>query len=324
MQQLGLARSSGDQEPDPGGVAGGDGNSVAPPPPPPPAAPPKINVSQPGGAAPPGPPSLAQQDHQQKFDEEGGVDDGDRGGGGGGQRWLKEETSALIKIRNDMDRSFRDSPLKGPLWAEVSRKLAELGYQRSSKKCKEKFENVYKYYKKSKDGRAGRQDGKSYRFFADMEALFSGGGGGAAGGTAGGGGGSPSSNIDHHHHHHHPDGTAQHELVAVRGESGQHGGFDPASKRWPKPEVLALIKLRSSIEGKFQETGPKGPLWEEISSGMSCMGYSRSAKRCKEKWENINKYFRKTKDSSKKRPENSKTCPYFHQLDALYRKGVLG
>lgn len=54
------------------------------------------------------------------------------------------------------------------------RKLADQGYQRSGKKCKEKFENIHKYYKKSKDGRAGRQDGKSYRFFAQLDALFGG------------------------------------------------------------------------------------------------------------------------------------------------------
>lgn len=52
---------------------------------------------------------------------------------------------------------------------------------------------------------------------------------------------------------------------------------------------------------------------------MRRLGYNRNAKRCKEKWENINKYFKKVKESNKKRPEDSKTCPYFHQLDALYR-----
>jgi hypothetical protein len=51
------------------------------------------------------------------------------------------------------------------------RKLAGLGYHRSAKKCKEKFENVHKYYKRTKDAHAGRQDGKSYRFFSQLEAL---------------------------------------------------------------------------------------------------------------------------------------------------------
>ncbi|KAL6295961.1 hypothetical protein ACE6H2_004103 [Prunus campanulata] len=94
--------------------------------------------------------------------------------------------------------------------------------------------------------------------------------------------------------------------------------IDHTNSRWPQSEVEALILVRSSIESKFQEPGVKGPVWEEVSALMGSMGYQRSAKRCKQKWENINKYFRKTKDSAKKRPHNFKTCSYFNQLDQLY------
>ncbi|KAK4775307.1 hypothetical protein SAY86_010242 [Trapa natans] len=50
--------------------------------------------------------------------------------------------------------------------------LEEHGYNRSGKKCREKFENLYKYYKKTKDGKSGRQDGKNYRFFRQLEAIY--------------------------------------------------------------------------------------------------------------------------------------------------------
>lgn len=121
-----------------------------------------------------------------------------------------------------------------------------------------------------------------------------------------------------------PPASATPQALVVVDDHEKDASIDPNSKRWPKPEVLTLIKLRSDMEPRFQEAGPKGPLWEEISQGMACLGYNRNQKRCKEKWENINKYFRKTKESNKKRPENAKTCPYFHQLDTLYRSGVLG
>ncbi|OAY44220.1 trihelix transcription factor GTL2 [Manihot esculenta] len=96
-------------------------------------------------------------------------------------------------------------------------------------------------------------------------------------------------------------------------------------KRWPKDEVLALINLRSNLynSNEDKETTVKAPLWERISQGMSELGYKRSAKRCKEKWENINKYFRKTKDVNKKRSVDSRTCPYFDQLNTLYNQGTL-
>ncbi|PPD99241.1 hypothetical protein GOBAR_DD03733 [Gossypium barbadense] len=92
------------------------------------------------------------------------------------------------------------------------------------------------------------------------------------------------------------------------------------NSRWPRAEVEALIQVRCDLEEKFREPGLKGPVWEEVSSFMASLGYQRSAKRCKEKWENINKYFRKSKENGKKRCRHSKTCTYFHQLDQLYSR----
>ena len=41
--------------------------------------------------------------------------------GFGGNRWPRQETLALLKIRSDMGIAFRDASVKGPLWEEVSR-----------------------------------------------------------------------------------------------------------------------------------------------------------------------------------------------------------
>ncbi|XP_021319136.1 trihelix transcription factor GT-2 isoform X2 [Sorghum bicolor] len=523
------------------------------------------------------------------FDDEMMGSGGGGGGGGGGSsgassnRWPREETQALIRIRSEMDATFRDATLKGPLWEDVSRKLADLGYKRSAKKCKEKFENVHKYYKRTKEGRAGRQDGKSYRFFDELEALHAaapqpqpqpqppqmqqqqlppattapaplhafaapppmssmppptgpmqpapissaapavvqvhqapvelppaahqplnlqgfsfssmsdsesddesedddmtaetggsqdrlgkrkrGDGGGASGSSKkmmtffeglmqqvvdrqeemqrrfletmekreaertareeawrrqevarlnreqeqlaqeraaaasrdaaiiaflqriGGQSVQPATAVvvpmpapvpvhtppppkqqsrqqqpppppspqatpqskpisaaplQQQPPQKQPKDTSSQqdagtprsapptsgaslELVPVAEhhvDSGLGGGDGGAasSSRWPKTEVHALIQLRMDLDMRYQETGPKGPLWEDISSGMRRLGYNRSSKRCKEKWENINKYYKKVKESNKKRPEDSKTCPYFHQLEAIYSR----
>ncbi|KDP45019.1 hypothetical protein JCGZ_01519 [Jatropha curcas] len=92
---------------------------------------------------------------------------------GNNSRWPRQETLTLLEIRSRLDSRFKEANQKGPLWDEVSRIMAEEhGYQRSGKKCREKFENLYKYYKKTKEGKAGRQDGKHYRFFRQLEALY--------------------------------------------------------------------------------------------------------------------------------------------------------
>ncbi|KAH7525122.1 hypothetical protein FEM48_Zijuj06G0191600 [Ziziphus jujuba var. spinosa] len=462
-------------------------------------------------------------------DDKGRTEEGDRNYAG--NRWPRQETLALLKIRSDMDATFRDSTLKGPLWEDVSRKMAALGYNRSAKKCKEKFENVYKYHKRTKDGRTGKSEGKTYRFFDQLEAfgthhhsnnpplsnkppyhppppqviststtpwttnqaptishifapsppqnitnptinipplpptptnptsslplhtkspnpslttvplassnLFSSSTSSStasdeefqrrhkrkrkwkeffrrltkevlrkqeelqmkfletvekcehdrmvreeawrlqetarinreheilvqerstaaakdaaviaflqkvSGGGAGGGGGQ-----------HNTNGEVRFNIMSLpppqppapqappsalpkpqpasavsanleiskldyNETNNNAAALSISTSRWPKAEVQALIQLRTNLDLKYQDNGPKGPLWEEISAGMRRMGYNRSAKRCKEKWENINKYFKKVKDNNKKRSEDSKTCPYFHLLDALYRE----
>lgn len=371
------------------------------------------------------------------WEEDGRVkgEEGDRNFGG--NRWPKHETLALLKIRSEMDAAFKDSGVKAPLWEEVSRKLSQLAYNRSAKKCKEKFENIYKYHRRTREGRSG----KTYRFFDQLQALDN----------------ShsflpissperinssmaidvdPISEIKNDIQNQissfmdvststtstsskESDGTQtkkkrkltefferlmkeviekqenlqkkfieaiekceqeriareeawkmqesarikrERELLvqersiaaakdaavlaflqkfsdqpcpvqlsatpisvekAVERQENCNGceSFNHiGSSRWPKDEVEALIKLRSNLDGHYHESGPKGPLWEDISAAMKKLGYDRSAKRCKEKWENMNKYFKKVKESNKKRPEDAKTCPYFHQLDALYKE----
>ncbi|KAG1360791.1 putative trihelix transcription factor GTL1-like [Cocos nucifera] len=93
--------------------------------------------------------------------------------------------------------------------------------------------------------------------------------------------------------------------------------------RWAQQEILTLLKTRIEMDAAFEDVTLKGPLWEDIAMGMQQLGYNQSAKKCKEKWENINKYFKKVKESNKNRPENSGTCPYFNQLDAFYHNKSL-
>ncbi|GMY12310.1 trihelix transcription factor DF1-like [Fagus crenata] len=424
-------------------------------------------------------------------EERVGGEEGDRNCPG--NRWPRLETLAMLKIRSDMDDAFRDATTKAPLWEEVSRKLAGLGYNRSAKKCKEKFENIYKYHKRTKDVRSGRPNGKAYRFFEQLQALD--------GHTQ-----LPSPtpekiqdslaetamvvksveprNVIHNAIPHsiirngnlvesntpttsssskesegmrkkkkklteyfeglmneviekqenlqrkfiealekceqdrmvREEAWKMQELDRIKREreilvqersiaaakdaavlaflkkfseqassvqlpeevimvtipvekvvdrqENDNGGnvMDKQEKqdggdvldrqednnggnnlerqendkgensiqmssarwpqmspaRWPKDEVEALIRLRTNLELRYQENGPKAPLWEEISLAMKKLGYDRNAKRCKEKWENINKYFKRVKESNKRRPDDSKTCPYFHQLNAIY------
>ncbi|KAA8546967.1 hypothetical protein F0562_003396 [Nyssa sinensis] len=370
-----------------------------------------------------------------------------------GNRWPLEETLALLKIRSEMDVAFRDSTLKAPLWDEVSRKLAELGYHRNAKKCKEKFENISKYHKRTKEGRSGRQNGKNYRFFQQLETLenqsslpslsqnkiqtettiatptavttssmmikptsvaqdivpcsvqnptthflSTSTSTTSSSGKESEGSGKKRRKLANYlerlmkdvlekqenlqnkfieaiekcekdriareeawkmeelaimkkeqemlaHERglaaakdsaliaflqkiseqagpvHLPENpTPSRKIIEKKENNIGENSNQTSSSRWPKAEVEALIRLRTNLDLQYQDNGAKGPLWEEISFAMKKHGYDRSAKRCKEKWENINKYFKRVKESNKKRPEDSKTCPYFHMLESLYEQ----
>lgn len=100
---------------------------------------------------------------------------------------------------------------------------------------------------------------------------------------------------------------------------------DQSNQRWPEAEVQALIMLQTAWEQQSRVTGSKGTnIWDAISAGMYNMGYNRTAKKCKEKWENINKHFKKSVGSVVKNPfENITVNPYFHELDVLYNNGFV-
>ncbi|XP_065875481.1 trihelix transcription factor DF1-like [Euphorbia lathyris] len=375
-----------------------------------------------------------------------------------GNRWPRQETLALLEIRSEMDTAFREAGLKAPLWEEVSRKLSELGYNRSAKKCKEKFENVYKYHRRTKEGRSGKVNGKSYRFFEQLEALDSNQGllssfspdkvsipmaaatvnpanvvinavptsihtpsvnftdNPSTSATSSSSEESEgtrkkkrkltqfferlmkeviekqeslqkkfldaiekceqdrmareeawkmqeldrikkerellleersiaaakdaavlsflqklseqNSSVQLPENQVFPAQMAEQQIVpvekVVKEQEKENNNLESfvnmSSSRWPKEEIETLIKLRTNLDMQYQDNGPKGPLWEEVSAAMKKHGYNRSSKRCKEKWENMNKYFKRVRENNKRRPDDAKTCPYFHQLDALYRE----
>lgn len=77
---------------------------------------------QQGASSPPPPPGFAaamEVEQQEAGGGGGGGEDSERTSGG--NRWPKQETIALLKIRSEMDAEFKDSSIKGPLWQQVSR-----------------------------------------------------------------------------------------------------------------------------------------------------------------------------------------------------------
>lgn len=95
---------------------------------------------------------------------------------------------------------------------------------------------------------------------------------------------------------------------------------ESSNRRWPRTEVQALITVRVAIEHKLLVKGTQGSGWKEVAAGLCNLGYNRTPEKCREKWENINKYYKRTMESGKKR---RKSLPYFEELDMIYKRSLV-
>ncbi|KAL1922514.1 uncharacterized protein VTP21DRAFT_10053 [Calcarisporiella thermophila] len=56
--------------------------------------------------------------------------------------WTNDETRALIQIRHEMDNLFTQRSRRRPLWNEVARRMATLGYNKTTDQCWVKFKKL--------------------------------------------------------------------------------------------------------------------------------------------------------------------------------------
>ncbi|KAF3523236.1 hypothetical protein F2Q69_00050162 [Brassica cretica] len=275
-------------------------------------------------------------------------------GGRGGNRWPRPETLALLRIRSVMDKPFvtplsnlpygKKSPARLLHLTRKKRKYWKGLFTKVTKELMEKQEKMHKRFLKALESRERERISREEawrvqeveRINGEHETLVRERSNIAAKNVAiisflqkiSGGQQQQPHQQNYKVSHRKQYQSEQHSVscqvvldttMKIGTYNGNHS-VSPCSSRWPKTEVEALIRIRKNLEANYLENGTKGPLWEEISAEMRRFGYNRSPERCKEKWENINKYFKKVKESNKKRPLDSKTCPYFHQLEALYNE----
>ncbi|XP_026436769.1 trihelix transcription factor GT-2-like [Papaver somniferum] len=101
----------------------------------------------------------------------------------------------------------------------------------------------------------------------------------------------------------------------------QSGKKKQGLKKWLKHEVQALISLRMEMQHKMLSRSAKFGMWEEISLGMASMGFTRTAMKCKGKWDTINRSFKTAAGIGQKGAENAATsCPYFLEMDMFYKQ----
>ncbi|KAH9556386.1 hypothetical protein CY35_07G023900 [Sphagnum magellanicum] len=98
---------------------------------------------------------------------------------------------------------------------------------------------------------------------------------------------------------------------------GQSRKKDDRIPQWGYHETKEFIAIRAELEKDFTQTKRNKTLWELIAGKMKEKGFRRSADQCKCKWKNlVNRY--KGKETSE--PDNGRQCPFFEELDAIFKE----
>ncbi|PON94656.1 C2H2- zinc finger protein family [Trema orientale] len=88
-----------------------------------------------------------------------------------------------------------------------------------------------------------------------------------------------------------------------------------AQGQWGQEETKELIRIRTELERDSSVVKRSKALWDAVGSMMLERGFIRTPDQCKCKWKNLlNRY--KGKETSD--PENSRQCPFFDELHALF------
>ncbi|KAL7135020.1 hypothetical protein ABFS83_11G065200 [Erythranthe nasuta] len=88
------------------------------------------------------------------------------------ETWVQEEIRALISLRKETDSMFNTSKSNKHLWENISLNMRERGFDRSPTMCTDKWRNLLKEYKKSK-----QNDGNCYSkmsYYKDIDQILRG------------------------------------------------------------------------------------------------------------------------------------------------------
>ncbi|KAJ7571178.1 hypothetical protein O6H91_01G153100 [Diphasiastrum complanatum] len=107
------------------------------------------------------------------------------------------------------------------------------------------------------------------------------------------------------------------DVSSLASTPGRGRKKDERIPQWGYHETREFILIRAELEKDFTHTKRNKTLWESIAGKMKEKGFRRSADQCKCKWKNlVNRY--KGKETSE--PDNGRQCPFFEELDAIFKE----
>ncbi|XP_038594975.1 uncharacterized protein zgc:113263 [Micropterus salmoides] len=181
--------------------------------------------------------------------------------------WSDEETLALIQIWGDEDvqRALRGFVHNGHVYADISERMEDLGYTKTSEQCRWKVKslrnNFRQCYDKKKCGR--RVD---YKFYQQLEQIL----------------GQEAISIDEFDER---DDQVEQDPA----------GADTVNTAWTEQETVTLVELWAAddVQHSLKTCVRNGHIFADIAEKMSAMGYPRTTEQCHSRIKRLKKTYRR-------------------------------
>ncbi|XP_026216895.1 TIN2_N and Myb_DNA-bind_4 domain-containing protein isoform X2 [Anabas testudineus] len=180
--------------------------------------------------------------------------------------WSDEETLALIDIwgNEDVQRALRGFVHNGHVYADISERMRDLGYLKTSEQCRWKVKSLRNNFRQCYDRKkCGRK--VDYRFYNQLEQIL----------------GQEAVSID------------QYDERDERAD--QDPGVDGMNTPWTEEETVALVEVWAAddVQTSLKTFVRNGHVFVDISEKMAAMGYLRTAEQCHSRIKRLKKTYRR-------------------------------
>lgn len=181
--------------------------------------------------------------------------------------WTDEETLALIDIWGDEDvqRALRGFVHNGHVYAEISERLQDLGFSKSSEQCRWKVKALRINFRQCYDRkRSGKK--VDYKFYNPLEQIL----------------GQEATSLDEYDER---DEQAEQEPAAADG----------LNSPWTEQETAALIEVWAAddVQHSLRTCVRNGHIFAEIAEKMAALGYLRTSEQCHTRIKRLKKTYRR-------------------------------
>ncbi|TNM91308.1 hypothetical protein fugu_019688 [Takifugu bimaculatus] len=180
--------------------------------------------------------------------------------------WSDGEILALIEIwgEEDVQRALRGSVHNGYVYAEISERMQDLGFSKTSEQCRWKVKSLRNNFRQCYDK---KKCGKKvdYRFYTQLEQILG------------------------------QEAVSMDEYDRRDEQADQDAAADGVNSSWTEPETVALVEVWAAddVQHSLKTCVHNSHIFAEIAEKMSGVGFPKTAEQCQSRMKRLKKTYRR-------------------------------